>query len=509
MSQQGTAVGEVGDFEATTALATPSFPWSKSNLPKRPFINNEYVEAKGSKKLAVHNPKDGSLVADDVALASEADVDAAVAAAEAAFPAWKRTLATERRKLLLDLADLIDEHSETLAELTRLTLGAPFSSYGVNELKGTSEAFRYFAGWCDKFAGESFPQDDGFLKIVRNEPLGVTAGIVPWNGPMATAALKSAPALATGNCFILKPSEKTPFAALAMGSLVKQAGFPPGVFQVLPGDGSTGALLASHMKVRKISFTGSTATGRRIQEMAAKSNLKRITLELGGKSPAVVFDDANLENAIFWCVNGITLNSGQVCFAASRVYVQEGIYDKFLEGYKRAMEERAQAIGDPDAAETVLGPIVDKLQFDRVSGFLERGRGQGTLVTGGSRVGEQGYFIEPTIFADVPEDAEICKKEIFGPVAILNKFKTEEEIIAKANDTNYGLMAGVFTQDINRALRVSSELDSGMVGVNCVSLGFMSTPFGGTKESGTGRENAIHVLRMYTEPKTVMINMTY
>ncbi|KAI1743176.1 aldehyde dehydrogenase [Xylaria scruposa] len=486
-----------------------SFPWSGSNLPKQLFINNEYVESKNTKKLEVYNPKDGSLLANDVALAGENEVDAAVAAAEAAFPAWKKISATERRNLLLKLADLIDEHSAELAKLTRLSLGAPFASFGSREIKGTSEAYRYFAGWCDKFAGESYPQDDGFLKIVRNEPLGVTAGIVPWNGPTATAALKSAPALAAGNCFILKPSEKTPFGALALGSLIKEAGFPPGVFQVLSGDGSTGALLASHMKVRKISFTGSTATGRKIQEMAAKSNLKRITLELGGKSPAVVFDDANLENAIFWCVNAICGNTGQICFAASRVYVQEGIYDKFLEGYKKAMEERAKTIGDPDAAETLMGPIVDKLQFDRVSGFLERGRSQGTLLIGGSRVGDQGYFIEPTIFADVPEDAEICKQEIFGPVAIVNKFKTEEEIVAKANDTEYGLMAGVFTQDINRALRISSEFDSGMVGVNCVSLAFLTTPFGGTKQSGTGRENAIHVLRQYTEPKTIMVNMTY
>ncbi|KAI0410043.1 aldehyde dehydrogenase [Xylaria palmicola] len=502
MSHQGSSANDSG-LEAT------SFPWSKSNLPKQLFINNEYVESTNSKKLEVYNPKDESLLANDVALAGQDEVDAAVAAAEAAFPGWKKTRATERRDMLLKLADLINEHASQLAELTRLSLGVPFASFGSLEIQGTIEAFRYFAGWCDKFAGESFPQDDGFLKIVRNEPLGVTAGIIPWNGPLATGALKAAPALATGNCFILKPSEKTPFSALALGSLIKQAGFPPGVFQVLSGDGSTGALLASHMRVRKISFTGSTATGRKIQEMAARSNLKRITLELGGKSPAVVFDDANLDNAIFWCVNAICTNTGQVCFAASRVYVQEGIYDKFLQGYKKAMEERAKTVGDPDADETLMGPIVDKLQFERVSGFLDRGRSQGTLLTGGSRIGDQGYFVEPTIFVDVPEDAEICKKEIFGPVAILNKFKTEEEIIAKANDTNYGLMAGVFTQDINRALRISSEIDSGMVGINCVSLGFLTTPFGGTKESGTGRENASHVLRMYTETKTVMVNMTY
>lgn len=385
---------------------TSSLPWSKSNLPKQLFINNEvspscltrcgeeilklqqYVDAKNEKKLELHSPKDGSEVANDVALAGEHDVDAAVAAAKAAFPGWKKTPPTVRRDILLKLADLIEAHGKELAELTRLTLGAPFGAFGSFEINMAVESFRYFAGWIDKFAGESYPQDDGFMKIVRNEPLGVTAGIIPWNGPLGNVGMKAGPALATGNCFILKPSEKTPFAALALGTLIKEAGFPPGVFQVLSGDGTTGALLASHMSIRKVSFTGSTSTGRKIQEMAAKSNLKRVTLELGGKSPAVVFDDANLENAITWCVNAICANTGQVCFAASRVYVQEGIYDKFVEGYKKAMEERAKTIGDPDEDSTIMGPLVDKLQFDRVTGFMERGRSQGTLLTGGGRVGE-------------------------------------------------------------------------------------------------------------------------
>lgn len=252
------------------------------------------------------------------------------------------------------------------------------------------QAFRYNAGWIDKFGGESWPQDDGFLKIVRNEPLGVTAGIVPWNGPLGTVGLKAGPALATGNCFILKPSEKTPFGALALGHLIKEAGFPPGVFQVITGDGSTGALIASHMRVRKVSFTGSIPTGKKIQEMAAKSNLKRVTLELGGKSPAVVFDDCNLENAVTWTANAITANTGQVCFAASRVYVQEGIYEKFIEKYKAAMQAKAKGVGDPDEATTSLGPLVDEAQFNRVRGFIERGQqGQGKLLVGGQRIGEK------------------------------------------------------------------------------------------------------------------------
>ncbi|KAH8655200.1 aldehyde dehydrogenase [Xylariales sp. PMI_506] len=491
------------------SVSSSNFTWSRTNLPKQLFINNEYVESKNPKKLELYNPKDGSEVAKDVSLADEHDVDDAVAAAEAAFPSWKKTPPTERRDLMLRLADLIEQNAKTLSELTRVTLGAPWGSFGSFEINLAAEAFRYFAGWIDKFAGETYPEGDGFLKIVRNEPLGVTAGIIPWNGPLGNVGMKAGPALATGNCFILKPSEKTPFAALALGTLIREAGFPPGVFQVLSGDGSTGALIASHMRVRKVSFTGSTTTGRRIQEMAARSNLKRVTLELGGKSPAVVFDDANLDNAVSWCVNAICGNTGQVCFAASRVYVQEGIFDRFVEAYKKAMEERAKVIGDPDNEDTVMGPLVDQAQFERVTGFMERGRSQGTLLTGGGRVGDKGWFVEPTVFTNVPADAEISRDEIFGPVSVLNSFKTEEEIIAKANDTNFGLMAGVFTQDINRALRVSAEIDSGMVGINCVSLCFLTAPFGGSKESGSGRENAINALRMFTEPKTVMINLTY
>lgn len=337
------------------------------------------------------------------------------------------------------------------------------------------------------------------------------AGIVPWNGPIGTIGLKAAPALATGNCFILKPSEKTPLSSLALGTLIKEAGFPPGVFQILSGDGSTGALIASHMHIRKVSFTGSIATGKKIQEMAAKSNLKRVTLELGGKSPAVVFDDANLDNAVKWTADAITANTGQVCFAASRVYVQEGIYDAFLEKYKAAMKEKVREIGDPDETTTTIGPLVDQAQFNRVQGFIERGQqnGNGTLALGGKRVGTSGYYIEPTVFTDVEATSELHCEEIFGPVSVVKSFKTEEEVMALSNNTNFGLMAGVFTTNINRALRVASEFDSGMVGINCVSLMFMNTPFGGSKESGLGRECGIHALRAFTEPKTIMINMNF
>jgi aldehyde dehydrogenase (NAD+) len=485
------------------------FDFSRANLPTRLFINNKYVDPRTPATFSVFNPRDGSLVSDKVPQAGPDDVDAAVAAATAAFPQWKAITASERRRILLNFAALVRDHAEALGELTRVTLGAPYNAFGKFEIGLCADAFEYNAGWIDKFAGEAYPQQDGFMRITRHEPLGVTAGIVPWNGPLGTVGLKAAPALATGNCFILKPSEKTPFAALALGALIIEAGFPPGVFQVLSGDGQTGALLASHMQVRKVSFTGSIATGKRIQKMAAESNLKRVTLELGGKSPAVVFNDSNLDNAVTWCVNAITTNSGQVCFAASRVYVQEDIFDQFTQKYKAALEERAKRISDPEQEDTLMGPLVDNAQFQRVTGFVERGAQSNKLLTGGQRVGDKGFFIQPTVFTGVEPDAELYREEIFGPVSILNSFKTEEEVIKRANATEYGLMAGVFTQDINKALRVASEFESGMVGINCISLNFLNVPFGGSKQSGLGRECGRSVLEHFTEPKTVMINLTY
>ncbi|KAJ4045436.1 hypothetical protein NW756_013479 [Fusarium oxysporum] len=459
------------------------FPWNIDHLPTKLFINNEFVDAKSDKFLTVYNPKDGSLVSDSVALAGEEDVDAAVQAAEAAFPAWRKTPPNIRRDMLLNLASSLFEHSQAMAAMTRATLGGPISVAGAMEIGFAVEALRYFAGWTDKLAGETYPEEDGFFKLVRQEPLGVVSGIIPWNAPIGSACAKAAPALATGNCFILKLSEKTPFAGLAMGSLIKAAGFPPGVFQILSGDGSTGAIIANHMRIRKVSFTGSTATGKKIQEMAARSNLKRVTLELGGKSPALIFNDANIGNAVTWCVNAITINTGQACFASSRVYVQSGIYDVFVQRYRALVEEKTKLVGDPDDPNSLVGPVVDEAQFNR------------------------GYYVAPTVFTDVAEDAEIIQQEIFGPVVVINRFESEDEVIKLANDTRYGLMAGVFTQDITRAMRISAELDSGMVGINAVSTVFWQTPFGGTKESGIGRENGIHAIRSHTEPKTVFINM--
>jgi aldehyde dehydrogenase (NAD+)/retinal dehydrogenase len=324
---------------------------------------------------------------------------------------------------------------------------------------------------------------------------------------MATFFLKAVPALATGNVIIVKPSEKTPLGSLAVASLFVKAGFPPGVLQVITGPGSTGALLAEHMKIRKVSFTGSVATGKNIQVAAARSNLKRVTLELGGKSPAVIFEDANLENALKWTIDAILTRSGQLCVAASRVYVQKSVADQFIKEYTKRMKSAVNDFGDPQDPAVKLGPMVDESQLERVKQMVERGRAEAELVVGGGQLGDTGCYMEPTVFLNPNDDAEIYRNEIFGPVSIIKTFKTEEEVLKLANDTEFGLMSGVFTRDITRALRMSSALESGVVGINCVSLQNLQVPFGGKKQSGIGREFGEYALRLYTEPKTVLINM--
>lgn len=320
--------------------------------------------------------------------------------------------------------------------------------------------------------------------------------------------MKAAPSLATGNVLIVKPSEKTPLGSLAIGPLFEKAGFPKGVVQILTGGGETGALLSSHMRIRKISFTGSIPTGKKIQAAAALSNLKRVTLELGGKSPAVVFEDANLDNAITWTTNALLARSGQVCVAATRVYVQKSISQKFIEKYAEKIKAAASDLGDPQDMSVKLGPLVDQAQFERVKGMIARGKEEAELVVGGVQHGSTGCYIEPAVFLNPKPDAEIYKNEVFGPVSVIKTFETEEEVLKLANDTEYGLMSGVFTSDVSRALRVSAKLDSGVVGVNCVSYMNMQAPFGGKKQSGYGREFGEYALRAFTEPKTILINMS-
>ncbi|KAH7009636.1 aldehyde dehydrogenase mitochondrial precursor [Ilyonectria destructans] len=436
------------------------------------FLNGQYVTAQNDETYSLKNPKDNTVVCDKIPIAGPVDVEAAVKHAEEAFHGpWSRFTAIQRTECLLKLASLLEEELMAILTLDSLTSGIPVSLAPVRERSYIRNCVLYYAGWTDKQKGDYFPADDGFVKLVRHEPLGVCAAVNPFNAPLACFFLKAAPALATGNVMIVKPSEKTPLGSLAVASLFEKAGFPPGVVQVITGPGSTGALLAEHMRIRKISFTGSIATGRRIQEAAARSNLKRL------------------------------------CVAATRVYVQKGIADQFINEYKKRMKAAANDLGDPQDPDVRLGPMVDEGQLERVKQMVERGRSEAELVVGGVQHGDTGCYMEPTVFLNPKDDAEIYRNEIFGPVSIIKTFETEEEVLKLANDTEYGLMSGVFTRDITRALRMSSALESGVVGINCVSLQNMQVPFGGKKQSGVGREFGEYALRLFTEPKTVLINM--
>ncbi|KAH8432027.1 aldehyde dehydrogenase family protein [Aspergillus melleus] len=493
-------------------------------IPTQLFINGEvgimpyklktlgtdeekFTESSSPERFSIYNPADGSLVTDKIQYAVSDDVDQAVRSAQAAFrnKAWAGITSQERGRVLKRIAKAIEENKEELAWLDRIAMGKPVTN-GIGEAQFTADIFEYYAGWADKHAGETFPADDGFLKIVQHEPLGVCAGILPWNGPMATTAFKAAPALATGNVIILKPSEKSPLSALRLASLLTDI-LPPGVLQVLNGAGATGELLARHPDIRKISFTGSGLTGKKIQRAAAESNLKRVTLELGGKTPAGIFDDCNLDNAVQWATKAITSNSGQICIAASRVYVQESIAEKFIAAFVESIKASAENIGDPNSKDTQFGPLADKAQFTRVQTFFSEDAGKTQILTGGKQHGETGYFFEPTVLYNPDPQAAVYRNEIFGPVACVRTFKDEEDFLQMANDTEYGLNAAVFTKDINRAMRISSRLESGTVGINCVTMLHYQVPFGGSKQSGFGRELGAYGLKSYTEPKSIYVNL--
>ncbi|KXH64059.1 aldehyde dehydrogenase [Colletotrichum salicis] len=359
------------------------------------------------------------------------------------------------------------------------------------------------SSWGERFSLNLIRKSELLLTFWPHQ--SVCAAINPYNAPVSTFILKAAPCLATGNVLVVKPSEKSPLGSLAIAALFEEAGFPKGVVQVLSGDGSIGALLASHMRVRKVSFTGSIGAGRKIQEMAARSNLKRVTLELGGKSPAIVFEDANIENALTWTINGILTRSGQVCVAASRVYVQETVADNFIKAYVEKMKAATSEMGDPLNPSVSMGPLADSLAFEKVKAMIARGREEAELVVGGEQVGNDGFFMQPTVFLNPKPDAQVLMEEVFGPVAVVQTFKTKEEVINLANDTEYGLIAGVFTKHINRALRVSSRVESGVIGINCISVMNLQVPFGGKKGSGIRREFGEYALGCFTEPKTVSI----
>ena len=393
------------------------------------LINNRWVSSESGKTFATINPSTGEEIC-QVAEADAADVDKAVAAARAAFDQgpWKKMRASERGRMLHRLADLIEQNADELARLETLDNGKPLSIAKAVDVTKTIACYRYFAGWADKVQGKTIPIDGDFFCYTRHEPIGVIGQIIPWNYPLLMQAWKLAPALATGNTIVMKPAEQTPLSALRLGELILEAGFPEGVVNLLPGFGSTaGAAIARHMDVDKIAFTGSTEVGRLIMEAAAKSNLKRISLELGGKSPNIIFADTDLDDAVEGAHLGLFVNQGQSCCAGSRVFVEETIYDEFVE--KSIARARKRRVGDPLDPRTDQGPQVSESQFDRIMGYIESGKREGaTLACGGERVGDRGYFIQPTVFADVLDEMKIAREEIFGPVMSIIPFKDMDEV---------------------------------------------------------------------------------
>jgi aldehyde dehydrogenase (NAD+) len=477
-------------------------------LATKLLINNRWVESESGESFATFNPTTGEEIC-QVAAAAAADVEKAVRAARAAYEygPWRKMHASDRGRLLYALADLIEKNADELARLESLDNGKPVRVAKRVDVAKAVACYRYFAGWCDKIQGRTIPIDGDFFCYTRHEPIGVVGQIIPWNYPMLMQAWKLAPALAAGNTVVMKPAEQTPLSALRIGELIIEAGFPEGVVNLLPGFGPTaGAAIARHMDVDKVAFTGSTETGRLIMEAAAKSNLKRVTLELGGKSPNIIFADTDLDEAVEGAHMGLFANQGQICCAGSRVFVEENIYDQFLE--KSVARARARVVGDPFDERTEQGPQVDQTQFDRVMGYVESGVADGaTLACGGKRVGDRGYFIEPTVFANVHDDMKIAREEIFGPVMSVIPFKDMDEVITRANRTVYGLAAGVWTRDITKAHAIANAVRAGTVWVNCYNILDTRAPFGGFKQSGTGRELGEYGLQQYTEVKTVIIKL--
>ncbi|MGA2135710.1 MAG: aldehyde dehydrogenase family protein [Bryobacteraceae bacterium] len=472
------------------------------------LINNRWIASQSGKTFATIDPSTGEEIC-QIAEADAADVDIAVAAARAAFEhgPWRKLPASERGRLLHRLADLIETHADELARIEALDNGKPYSIAKAVDVAATVACYRYFAGWSDKIQGKTIPVDGNYFCYTRHEPVGVVGQIIPWNFPMLMQAWKLAPALATGNTVVMKPAEQTPLSALRIGELIIEAGFPPGVVNLLPGFGPTaGAAIANHMDVDKVAFTGSTEVGHLIMESAAKSNLKRVTLELGGKSPNIVFADTDLDEAVEGAHFGLFFNHGQCCCAGSRVFVERKIYDQFVE--KSSARARRRTVGDPFDPTTEQGPQVDEAQFDKVMGYIESGRREGAkLMCGGDRVGDRGYFIQPTVFADVADEMKIAREEIFGPVMSIIPFNNIDEVVDRANRTTYGLAAAVWTRDIQKAHAIANSVRAGTVWVNCYNVLDTRAPFGGFKQSGIGRELGEYGLQQYTEVKTVIVKM--
>jgi aldehyde dehydrogenase (NAD+) len=494
-------------------MATATAPKAPKVKPPRVkdqqiLIGGKWVNSVSGKTFPTLNPATGEPIC-QVAEGDKADVDLAVKAARKAFESgpWPRINASERGRLIHRLADLIEKHQDELAALESLDNGKPLADSMAADLPLTIKCYRYYAGWADKVHGKTIPVDGSYFCYTRHEPVGVVGQIIPWNFPLLMQAWKWGPALATGCTIVLKPAEQTPLTALRIAALAQEAGFPDGVVNVVPGYGPTaGAALSEHMDVDKVAFTGEYLTGQIVMQAAAKSNLKRVSLELGGKSPNVVFADADLDAAVEGAFFGLFFNQGQCCCAGSRLFVEDKVHDQFVE--KVVQRTKKQKVGDPFDPDTTQGPQVSQEQMDRILGFIDAGKKDGAkMLMGGNRCGERGYFVEPTIFTGVTDEMKIAKDEIFGPVMNILRFKDIEEVIRRGNQTYYGLAAAVWTRDIAKAHRLSNALRAGTVWVNCYDVFDAAAPFGGFKMSGIGRELGEYALDNYTEVKTVYVNL--
>ncbi|MFT5485044.1 MAG: phenylacetaldehyde dehydrogenase [Halieaceae bacterium] len=485
---------------------------SRLSRPQQLHIDGNWIDGADGELSDVIDPSSGSIIG-TAAVASTIDCDKAVAAARRSFDAgsWTGLTPAARAKILWRVADLMEANAAELAELEMLDGGKPFTPTLEGEIPFAAECFRYYAGWCTKIEGatkqiSSVPGTE-FHTYSRREPIGVVALIVPWNGPLVQAAWKVAPALAAGCSCILKPASETPLSAVRMAELIVEAGVPSGVFNLLLGEGGTaGQHLAEHPNVDKISFTGSTKVGKTIID-AARGNLKKVSLELGGKSPMIIFDDADIDEAIAGAAAGIFSHAGQVCVAGSRLYVQETIYEKVVSGIADIAAN--MTVGPATEAGFDMGPLISKKHLNAVHQMISSGIDQGArLVTGGDIIDQYGgYYLQPTVFADTAQQMTIVSEEIFGPVLVIMPFKDESEAVRLSNDSKYGLAASIWTRDISRAHRTAAQIKAGLLWINCHGIPDMAVPFGGFKQSGWGRENGYECLLQYTELKSVITKL--